>query len=91
MTFRDELRAKLPKTTAAAANGTSRKSAIKLFCLECIGGRLQDVRDCTDHGCALYPYRPGASHAQTPHVTPGVSRVGGFKKRGEGQGSGVGE
>lgn len=91
MTFREWLRSRLPATTEAAAKGTSRKSAIKLHCLECVGGRLQDVRDCTDLGCALYPYRPGASHAQTPYVTPGVSRVGGFKKRGEGQGSGVGE
>lgn len=37
---------------------TRRASAIKLFCLECVGHVHQDVRDCTATGCALYPHRP---------------------------------
>mgnify|MGYP001616498666 CR=1 FL=1 len=37
---------------------TSRASAIKLFCLNCVGGVRADVRDCTSKGCALYPFRP---------------------------------
>lgn len=37
---------------------TSRASAIKLFCLECVGGCRKDVRECTAADCALYPFRP---------------------------------
>jgi hypothetical protein len=34
------------------------KAAIKLFCLECVGGEKAKVASCTDHGCPLYPVRP---------------------------------
>ena len=37
---------------------TSRAAAVKLFCLECVGGVRQDVRNCTSIDCALYPHRP---------------------------------
>jgi hypothetical protein len=37
---------------------TSRAAAVKLFCLNCVGGVRADVRDCTSHGCALYGFRP---------------------------------
>lgn len=57
MSFRDELKAKHPKTYERAAAG-SRASAIKLMCLECVGGVRADIYSCTDCGCPLYPFRP---------------------------------
>lgn len=39
----------------------SRKDAIKIFCVECVGGApgyRGVIRDCTDIGCPLYPWRP---------------------------------
>ncbi len=37
---------------------TSRAAAVKLFCLDCVGGQRMEVRNCTSHDCALYPHRP---------------------------------
>ncbi len=37
---------------------TSRAAAVKLFCVECVGGVRSDVRDCTAITCALYLHRP---------------------------------
>lgn len=37
---------------------TSRAAAVKLFCLDCVGGTRAEVRDCTAKDCALYPHRP---------------------------------
>lgn len=37
---------------------TSRAAAVKLFCIECMGGVRADVRSCTATTCALYPHRP---------------------------------
>ncbi len=37
---------------------TSRAAAVKLFCIECVGGVRADVRDCTATTCALYLHRP---------------------------------
>ena len=52
------LRAKWPERAAKAANG-SRKEAIHMMCINCIGSS-QEARKCTDTQCFLYPYRPGA-------------------------------
>ncbi len=57
MNLRDELKLKYPKTIARAATG-SRQSAIKLMCLECVGGVKADIKACSDGGCPLHPYRP---------------------------------
>lgn len=32
-------------------------AAIRAKCLDCCGGMLAEVRDCTSTGCALWPYR----------------------------------
>ena len=42
----------------SAMKGTSRKSAIHSFCLECTGYDKEEVRLCTDLGCPLYEFRP---------------------------------
>ncbi len=47
-----------PSPELRARAKTSRAAAVKLFCLECVGGVRADVRDCTACDCALYPWRP---------------------------------
>lgn len=63
--FRDELRAKYPRAAESAARGSCR-AAVKLQCLECVGGTRQDVRDCSDRGCPLYVVRPYRTEAEQP-------------------------
>ncbi|OHB52622.1 MAG: hypothetical protein A2Y12_03640 [Planctomycetes bacterium GWF2_42_9] len=40
-----------------AMTGKSRKAAMRAFCLECVGWQYNEVQQCTDLGCPLYPYR----------------------------------
>ena len=63
MDLRNELRAKLPKTFAARDKGSYR-AAVRLQCLECVGGSRLDVRDCTDCDCPLYLIRPYKTEAE---------------------------
>lgn len=46
------------KNYRRAMRGRSLKSAVKAFCLECVGWQREEVKLCTDLGCPLYPYRP---------------------------------
>ncbi len=44
-----------------ATEGNSRDAAIRAFCYECMGydaGYRESIKNCTDVGCPLYPYRP---------------------------------
>ena len=34
-------------------------SAIKAFCVDCLGGQPKLVKGCTSKNCPLYPYRTG--------------------------------
>ena len=34
-------------------------SAIKAFCIDCLGGQPRLVKACTAKNCPLYPYRTG--------------------------------
>lgn len=34
-------------------------SAIKAFCVDCLGGQLRLVKGCTAESCPLWPYRTG--------------------------------
>ena len=47
-----------PGMTRAARTGSAKK-AIRLFCLECLGGSPSEVKGCTDNICPLWPYRLG--------------------------------
>ena len=38
---------------------TSYKTAIRSHCVECMGGLVQSIRDCTSGDCSLYPFRMG--------------------------------
>jgi len=39
-----------------------RSKAIRVFCVDCMGGHEGYVRDCTDRACALYPFRNGGGN-----------------------------
>ena len=64
MTDRAERKTRLPSASLHKAFDNidrSRKDAIKIFCVECVGGApgyRAEIRDCTDMGCPLYPWRP---------------------------------
>lgn len=34
-------------------------SAIKAFCVDCLGGQAKLVKGCTSKNCPLWPYRTG--------------------------------
>jgi len=54
----EEIRAKKPGMAKRAAAG-SRQAAIRLFCLECMGGQRQLVSGCGDRLCSLHAFRMG--------------------------------
>lgn len=64
MTDRATRRTRLPSASLNKAFDNidkSRKDSIKIFCVECVGcgpGYRAVIRDCTDVGCPLYPWRP---------------------------------
>jgi len=41
-----------------AMRGKSKSSAIKAFCLECMGWQRNEVKNCCSNECPLHPYRP---------------------------------
>lgn len=54
--FREDMEKKYPALVDRIA--TSRVAAIKLMCLECVGGCREEVRHCTSTTCPLYAWRP---------------------------------
>lgn len=55
---------KYQKLYQKAMNGRSQSSAIKYFCLECVGYESGEVKTCSDIGCSLYPYRVSGRKVQ---------------------------
>lgn len=56
----------------AARAVTSRAAAVKLFCLECVGYVVADVRNCTAPKCPHWlhrPYQSGDEDAATPEIS----------------------
>lgn len=53
----DDLRQKYPKLARSALRGAL--PAIRLFCLECMGGSPSEVGACAAAECALHPHRYG--------------------------------
>jgi len=35
--------------------------AIRAFCLECVNWQYEEIRECTDSLCPLYPFRLGTN------------------------------
>lgn len=58
MNIRDELARKLPKAFERAK--TSPKTAIRLFCVECMGGSTREAKACETRTCFLWPHRGAA-------------------------------
>lgn len=52
------LRQQYPGLSKRADTG-SRQAAIRLFCLECMGGNSAEVKKCCARECPLWSYREG--------------------------------
>ena len=57
-TTTEALESKYPAMVRKARTGSA-KSAIRLFCLECLGESPGDVKTCTDTICWVWPFRMG--------------------------------
>ena len=88
MDFKQEVATRYPHMVAKAKS--SRLVAVRLFCVECMGGSRSDAKACATTGCFLHPHR-GSSWAQaraTPahvppsNVPPGHTTQGGVRKPG---------
>jgi len=65
-----ETLAKRYPAKARLARTGSRSSAVQLFCLQCMGGSLNDVRDCfAQLSCELWPYRVGRFESAGTKIT----------------------
>lgn len=54
----EELRKKYPGLAKKEKSG-SRAAAIRLYCLECLGGSAKEVKECDDTLCPLHQFRMG--------------------------------
>ena len=48
---------------------TSPLKAIKCFCIECMGGQVREVKDCTAPICPLYAFRMGKNPYRSRELT----------------------
>jgi len=55
-TLDEELAKRFPNATRDCHK--SRTSAIKLMCLGCVNGSIEEVRRCPCNACPLYRWRP---------------------------------
>ena len=56
MAIKHKIRSKSGKIRSASLTPVG---AIRAFCLECVGWQAQEVRECTDELCPLFPFRMG--------------------------------
>jgi len=54
MSIKDEIAKKYP--ALASALQRSKAAAIKLACVECMGGSGREARNCTQQDCYLWPH-----------------------------------
>jgi len=87
MSDRATRRTRLPSSSLNKAFDNidrSRKDAIKIFCVECVGcgpGYRVVIRECTDKGCPLYPWRPYKSNDKTVAPEPEIEKTEEKKKK----------
>lgn len=55
--IREDIKERNPHLVKRAYQKKHREAAIRLFCLECMGNNITEVKKCTDHGCPLYQFR----------------------------------
>ena len=48
--------------------------AIRLFCIECMGGSFEEVKNCSSQKCAIYPFRLGKNPFRTERVVSDEQR-----------------
>ena len=48
---------------------TSPLKAIRCFCIECMGGQVREVKDCTAPNCPLYAFRMGKNPYRSRELT----------------------
>jgi len=65
--IREEIKRIFPKMWEK--RNKSRDCAIRLFCLECVAGNLNEVKACSDKTCPLYQWRMKTNtlKASDPH------------------------
>jgi len=61
-----DLRKEIKEKHGRLAQSATRSAAIKLFCIECMGGSRKDAANCETQDCFLWKFRPGQSMPQTP-------------------------
>jgi len=44
--------------------GGSKGTVIRKYCMECVGDSYDEIKNCTDLDCPLYPYRFGHAPVQ---------------------------
>lgn len=66
------LRRKRPKLGLEADHKNSRRAAIELFCIECVGGARTLAVECSDFLCPLWPFRPGAEGERPAGAVPTI-------------------
>jgi hypothetical protein len=65
---RDEMPSNCRGIYDRAMSGKSRKAAMKVFCLQCVGYVRTEVTKCTSPQCPLFPYRPQFDDRLPPDV-----------------------
>lgn len=50
-------------------------SAIKAFCVDCLGGQPKLVKGCTSKNCPLWPYRTGHNTNSKRVMTEGQRQM----------------
>ena len=48
---------------------TSPLKAIRCFCIECMGGQVREVKNCTAPNCPLYAFRMGKNPYRSRELT----------------------
>jgi len=61
--IREKLKAKYPGLWRRTYDEKSRSAAIQLFCRECIGDQMIELKECSDKTCPLYQFRLGSKTA----------------------------
>jgi hypothetical protein len=62
-TTRDEIRSKRPGLALAAMKG-GRLAAIRLHCIECVGGSFAEASRCETSDCFLWIHGPAGRRAR---------------------------
>ena len=62
----NDVRLKIPKTALLADYENSRRAAIHLFCVSCLGGSAVEASRCESYTCPLWPFRPKGKNSKRP-------------------------